>query len=137
MSQTLFADAFYWVALLSPRDKHHAAAISLSRTLQSTRLVTTEEVLNELLTHFCQAGPYWRAKAVAFVADIRTNPLIDVLPQTPDSFETALALYEERLDKEYSLTDCRSMVAMKSLAIQDVLSNDHHFAQEGFTVLFP
>lgn len=37
----------------------------------------------------------------------------------------------------YSLTDCRSMLAMRTLAISEVLSNDHHFTQEGFTVLFP
>jgi len=45
-------------------------------------------------------------------------------------------MYESRLDKGYSLTDCRSMLAMKSLGVSDVLSNDRHFAQEGFNVLF-
>ena len=31
----------------------------------------------------------------------------------------------------------RSMVAMRLLGVSDVLTNDHHFAQEGFTILFP
>jgi hypothetical protein len=30
-----------------------------------------------------------------------------------------------------------SMLAMRTLAISEVLSNDHHFTQEGFTILFP
>jgi uncharacterized protein len=136
MPRTLFADAFYWIALVSPRDEHHAAALSISRSMESARVVTTEEVLNEFLTHFCQSGAYWRAKVAAFVREVRCDQRIKVLPQTSDSFEMALALYEQRLDKGYSLTDCRSMVAMRSLGISEVLSNDHHFGQEGFTVLF-
>ncbi len=30
-----------------------------------------------------------------------------------------------------------SVVAMQSLGLPEVLTNDRHFAQEGFTVLFP
>lgn len=31
--RTLFADAFYWIALTFPRDAHHANVLSFSRTL--------------------------------------------------------------------------------------------------------
>ena len=31
--RTLFADTFYWVALLNPRDAFHAVVMSYSRTL--------------------------------------------------------------------------------------------------------
>ena len=58
-----------------------------------------------------------------------------VLPQTSADFAAALTLYEARPDKGYSLTDCRSMLALRSLGISDVLTNDHHFEQDGFTVL--
>ena len=34
-------------------------------------------------------------------------------------------------------TDCRSMNALRSLGIAEVLTNDRHFTQEGFTILFP
>jgi predicted nucleic acid-binding protein len=57
--------------------------------------------------------------------------------QSRADFDAALALYDARPDKEYSLTDCRSMLAMKTLGPTEVLSNDHHFTQEGFTILFP
>ena len=75
--------------------------------------------------------------AAATVRDILSNPSIQVLPQTTTDFHAALALYEARPDKGYSLTDCRSMVALRHLGIQEVLTNDHHFTQEGFTILFP
>jgi predicted nucleic acid-binding protein len=50
--------------------------------------------------------------------------------------DAALELYEARPDKGYSLTDCRSRLALRSLGVTEVLTNDHHFTQEGFTILF-
>jgi predicted nucleic acid-binding protein len=71
------------------------------------------------------------------VRDILSDPTAQVLPQTSADFVAALALFEARSDKEYSLTDCRSMLALRALGISEVLTNDHHFTQEGFTILFP
>ncbi len=133
----LFADTFYWVAVMSPRDPFHARVMSWGRNLGALRLVTTDEVLTEVLNWFSGAGPYWRSKAATFVRDVRNDPDVDVLSQTRADFDAALALYEARLDKEYSLTDCRSMIALRTFGVTDVLTNDHHFSQEGFTILFP
>ena len=138
MPQTaIFADAFYWVALLFPRDTFHARVTSFSATLGPARLVTTDEILTEVLNHFSCLGPIWRGKAGALVHDVRTNPNVDVVPQSRAGFDAALAFYEARPDKDYSLTDCRSMLAMKDHGLVDVLTHDHHFTQEGFTILFP
>jgi predicted nucleic acid-binding protein len=136
-SPVLFADTFYWVAVLSPRDPFHARVMAWSRNLGTTRLITTDEVLTEVLNWFSGAGPFWRSKAALFVHELHSDAGVDVLPQSRADFDAALALYEARLDKDYSLTDCRSMVALHSLGISDVLTNDHHFTQEGFTILFP
>ena len=46
-----------------------------------------------------------------------------------------LARYERRLDKGYSLQDCVSMNVMEAEGITGVLTSDHHFEQEGFTIL--
>jgi predicted nucleic acid-binding protein len=92
-----------------------------------------EEFLNAL----SGAGPAGRAYAAATIHDLRNDSQVNVLPQTRADFDAALALYKSRLDKDYSLTDCRSMNAMRSLGISEVLTNDHHFTQEGFTILFP
>src|SRR3954447_3230022 len=137
MLPTVFADTFYWIATARPRDPWHAAVLSWAASHRGTRIVTTDEVLTEYLNGLSKAGTFARQYATATVRRIRTNPNATVLPQTRADFDAALSLYESRLDKEYSLTDCRSMVAMKSLVLSEVLSNDHHFAQEGFRVLFP
>ena len=137
MARILFADTFYWIALINPRDAFHAAAHSFSSSLGPVRLLTTDDVFDEVLTFFAGMGPFWRGRAAGTVRDARQDPDIDVLPQTRADFDAALALYESRPDKDYSLTDCRSMLAMRDQGIMEALTNDHHFTQEGFAVLFP
>lgn len=137
MAAVYFADTFWWIALANPKDTWHARALSWEATHPQAQLVTTEEILSEFLTWFAGTGPAGRAHASATARGIIGDPSIQVLPQTSADFAAALTLYEARPDKEYSLTDCRSMLAMRGLGISEVLTNDHHFTQEGFTILFP
>ncbi|MGD9856458.1 MAG: type II toxin-antitoxin system VapC family toxin [Planctomycetaceae bacterium] len=134
---SVFADTFYWVALLSPRDPFHAQVLAWGRNVGPAQLVTTDDVLTEVLNWFGGAGSYWRGHAATLVHQVRSDPQVNVLPQTRVDFDAALALYETRPDKGYSLTDCRSMLALRALGVTDVLTNDHHFTQEGFSILFP
>jgi predicted nucleic acid-binding protein len=133
--RTVFADTFYWVALINPRDEWHERAIETSRALGSVRIVTTDEVLSEVLTFLSGAGPYWRAAAVATIRAIMNSPSIQVIPQTRDSFLAGLELYASRPDKEYSLTDCASMQTLRRMGLAEILTHDLHFRQEGFTLL--
>jgi predicted nucleic acid-binding protein len=137
MPTAVFADTFYWLALARPRDQWHAAALRWEAANRATPMVTTDEVLTEFLNALSGTGPAGRAYAAATVDDIRNDPNVHVLPQTRADFDAALALYKARLDKGYSLTDCRSMGALRALGVTEVLTNDHHFTQEGFTILFP
>jgi predicted nucleic acid-binding protein len=137
MVPAYLADSFYWIALIFPYDAFHARVATFSRSLGTVQLVTTDEILSEVLGDFAAFGPYWRAKVASIVHDLRSDPNLDVLPQTRAGFDAALALYEARPDKGYSLTDCGSMFAMQSLGLTEVLTNDHHFTQEGFTIVFP
>jgi predicted nucleic acid-binding protein len=132
-----FADTFYWIALTYRQDAWHSRVSTWANAHRRSRFVTTESVLSELLTWFAGSGPAGRAGAAAAARDILSDPLVQVLPETTPDFHAALSLYEQRLDKSYSLTDCRPMIAMRSLGIAEVLSNDYHFAQEGFAILFP
>lgn len=138
MAAVYFADTFWWIALGNPKDAWHARAIAWQASHPGACCVTTEEILSEVLTWFAASGPAGRALASVMVRDILSDPTTHVMPQTSADFvAAALTLYEARPDKSYSLTDCRSMLAMRSLGISEVLTNDHHFTQEGFTILFP
>lgn len=132
---TIFADSGYWIALLNEDDQWHGKARALSEVHKSSDIVTTDEVLTEVLHHFSKYGEHWRGKAVKFVERAISIPRIRVVPQTRESFESGLRLYKERSDKKYSLCDCVSMQRMKKDKIVQVLTFDHHFAQEGFDVL--
>jgi predicted nucleic acid-binding protein len=137
MPGVYFADTFWWIALANPQDAWHARVLDWEAENSDSRLLTTEEVLSELLTFFAGTGPAGRAHASAAVRGVLADSLTQVLPQTSADFAAAVALYEARPDKEYSLTDCRSMLAMRALGVSEVLTNDHHLTQEGFTILFP
>jgi len=131
-----FIDTFYLVALSNRQDQWHRRVRSFSQALTTYRLYTVEEVLAEYLT-FCSASrPHVREEAARTVRNVLSDLHITVIPQSHTSFLDALALYEARLDKQYSLTDCVAMQAMRREGLTDVLSNDHHFTQEGFHILF-
>src|SRR4051812_44110787 len=131
----VFADAYYWIALLNDKDQGHPAAQATSQALRGGVIVTTEEILAEVLNFFGEQGRYLRHVAAAFVGNIMDDPDIAVRPQSHQSFLDGFALYKARPDKGYSLTDCISMATMRQEGIAEVLTHDSHFAQEGFTVL--
>ena len=133
--RTVFADAVYWIAIVRPKDPWREAAQRARERLGPTRIVTTDEVLGEFLAALSKSGPTLRSKAVEMVQAILSNANVRVVPQSRDSFLKGMALYGARGDKEYSLQDCISMNVMKSESIGEVLTKDHHFEQEGFTIL--
>ncbi|HVR38906.1 MAG TPA: PIN domain-containing protein [Thermoanaerobaculia bacterium] len=133
MPPEYFADTWYLVALHDRFDNHHLPARRLRARYGGGRLITHEMVLTEVLALFSRRGAAARAVAVTVVRELmREGEVV-----TPDRrlFLRAVDLYASRPDKEYSLVDCMSMVLMRERGIDHVLTNDHHFRQEGFTVL--
>jgi predicted nucleic acid-binding protein len=133
--RSIFVDTFFWIAYINPRDQWHLKAKEVRRALGTVRLITTEEVLIEVLNYFCSSGSTMRQTVARIVRQILKDPEVETIPQTHESFLAGLALYEARLDKEYSLTDCISMCVMREHSVTEVLTHDTHFAQEGFTLL--
>jgi len=134
----LFADTFYWIALLYRRDPWHARVTAFSQTLTDTDIVwTTDAVFVELLAALSAGGAHMRLEAVLLVDEWLNDPGVRVVEATRSLFLDGLSLYCVRPDKEYSLTDCMSMQVMRHEGLTEVLTNDHHFTQEGFHILFP
>src|SRR5215510_5065235 len=52
-----FVDAFYWIALLNPRDQWHARVLAFAATLDTYHFYTTDEVLTEFLAFYSTANP--------------------------------------------------------------------------------
>ncbi|MBO1346973.1 MAG: type II toxin-antitoxin system VapC family toxin [Hormoscilla sp. GUM202] len=123
----VFADTFYWISSINPRNEWYPRIIDVTSRLGQTRIVTTDEVLVEFLTFYSNYGPQMRRRAVELVRGLLNDPGVQVIEQTHESFLSGLNLYENRLDKGYSLTDCISMNTMIRLGITEVLTHDKHF----------
>jgi predicted nucleic acid-binding protein len=129
----VFADTLYWIAIFLPGDPWAGAARAAD--LSAASLVTTEEVLSEFLTAVSAQAERTRRLACRLVREILTDPAIDVVAQSHESFLAGLELYQRRPDKDYSLPDCISMNVMRRKGIREILTNDRHFSQEGFVRL--
>jgi predicted nucleic acid-binding protein len=130
----VFADTAFYVAILNPRDALHSAAVRLSQTNRSP-VLTTEFILLEVANFFTRPGE--RDEFVRFMAALANDATTEILPCSSQLFRAGYALFEERPDKEWSLTDCTSFVAMTDRGLSDALTSDHHFTQAGFRVLLP
>jgi predicted nucleic acid-binding protein len=106
-----FADAFYWIALTNPKDAAHRKVIEFTARLAPRPVVTTDEVLTELLA-YCSAHAHLRLEVGLAMLHLQSDSDIRVIPQSRTTFLDGLTLYNARPDKSYSLTDCISMTAM-------------------------
>lgn len=131
----LFVDILHLVALINPKDQWHQKSVAVETETRNFDLVTTEDVLTEVLNFYSEHGAFMRMKVAAFVREILLDVRVEVITGNETTFLEALELYESRLDKGYSLTDCISMNACRTLGITEILTRDHHFEQEGFTIL--
>ena len=128
----VFVDSLFWIASLFPRDQWHEQALAAGETLQNdTNLVTTREVLTEFLAAASRSDPTARQAAVDAVRTILGDETIIVIPPSQELFNKGLDLYEQRLDKRYSLADCISMVVMRERDISQILTHDRDFSAEG------
>ena len=127
----VFADTFSYLALLSETEPARAqalAAASLHRPI-----VTTEFILVELGNACARAEDH--ADFLALVAGMHASRRVKIIPVSSDLFQRGLERMAERTDKDWSLTDCISFVAMEAEGIQDALTADRHFEQAGFNAL--
>jgi hypothetical protein len=128
----LFADTFYFLALLSPQDAGHLKAQQFGEK-NDRPLLTTSWVLTEVADGLADTRNRHLARQLYF--DLQNDPLDQVVSATQKLFERGLALYDNRPDKNWSLTDCISFVVMQDHGITEALTADRHFEQAGFVPL--
>lgn len=129
----VFADTYYFLAIINRRDKAHDTCVKYSQT-SNRPVVTTTWILLELGDALRSGRD--RAAFSALLHDLEKDPDTTVIPADQSLFKAAVQLFETRADKEWSLTDCTSFVAMHELGLTEALTQDHHFEQAGFSALF-
>lgn len=135
VSSKVFVDTAAWIALLNSRDTYHLPARELMAELrqQGVPLVTTEFILIEVADAL--SLPSLRAIVIDFVEDLPQMPTLTVVPISRSHWLEGWALYKQRKDKGWGLTDCISFVVMGQENIDRAFTLDRHFEQAGFVNL--
>jgi predicted nucleic acid-binding protein len=129
----LFADAFFFIALLNSKDRaHDLASLHVEPDLEQPFLTTTW-VLAEVADAMASTARN-RAAFADLYRLLARNPAVEII--SADLWMAhGLDLYTQRPDKGWSLTDCISFVVMADRGLTDALTGDHHFEQAGFRAL--
>lgn len=131
----IFVDTIYFAALINRKDQWREKALWVKSEITDAKFVTTEIVLIEVLNFLCEYGENLRRQVSLFVRDVLEDVDFEIVSYTETTLLEGLELYESRLDKGYSLTDCISMNVCRKLGIKEILTHDDHFEQEGFEIL--
>jgi predicted nucleic acid-binding protein len=131
----VFVDTQYLAAFIDERDNWHARALALASRMEASasKALCTDAVLIELGNYFSRSR--LRSEAGAWLAAIRGDPNLDVVPLSGSLIATAEDRYRRFTDKNWSVTDCISMEVMLQRGIREIATNDHGFEQAGFEIL--
>jgi len=128
----MFLDTSFLGALFMPSDHWHKAARVCAERARPP-LITTDYVVLELADGL--ARPDWRPTVARIHEALKRNPDVRIISQSPQLFERGLQLYQSRVDKHWSLTDCLSFVVKQDEGCSEALTADAHFVQAGFRAL--
>jgi len=136
MSPRLFVDTGALLALASPADQYHPAAVRLARRLRSegaaqvgTTLVLAE--FHALLLH--RRDPATARRSVAALLD---DPAYEWMEVSAELAREATGAWLERFaDQRFTLTDAVSFEVMRRGKLKAAFAFDQHFVTAGFELL--
>jgi predicted nucleic acid-binding protein len=128
----VFADTSYFLAFLGEKDQYHERAIAWSGVLRAP-VVTTEYVVIEVGNSLVKGSD--RAVFVDFYRALRQETKIEVMAASTELQDRGAKLFSDRPDKQWSLTDCISLVVMSERGMEEALSADRDFEEAGFRAL--
>ncbi len=138
MPDVVFWDTSAFVALGNRDDDLHPLAVAISEDLarQKARILTTDAVLVEVVNSFSKVPlrPFAQTIVDAVQQSARAG-VASVVHVDEDLWRRGLGLFTQRPDKEWSLTDCISIVVMQERRVLRAFTSDHHFEQAGFVGL--
>jgi predicted nucleic acid-binding protein len=130
MSDRYFVDTAFIQGLLDKNDQHHSWALKhLPTVLNASGVWITEAVFMEVGAALSAVN---RFAAATFMRQCYQTENVTVVSVDHTLFERGLHLYENRLDKQWSLVDCVSFVVMADSNIEIAVTTDHHYEQAGF-----
>lgn len=131
--KTVFADSYFFFALVNPNDPAHSKAIDFTRSYTG-RTITTAWVITEIGDGWSKP-PQRRQTFLQILAELKSNANTTIVPCSDELLQEGIDLFSQRPDKEWTLTDCISFVVMKKLGLTEALTGDRHFEQAGYVPL--
>ena len=122
-----------WVFTTKDDQSHQLCVEAMPLAQKAVTLYTTDAVLMEIGNAFSSVDR--RKQGGQIIRGFLSAAQVRVEHLTPEYFEEALQLYEERSDKYWGMVDCLSFVIMNKLKLTAALSTDRHFVQAGFKSL--
>jgi predicted nucleic acid-binding protein len=131
---SIFVDTGAWFARFVPSDRDHQAAREWF--VRNPRpLITTDDIVDELLTVLRVRGEYPRALEVG--PSLFNGDVCDLEWVRPSDVKEAWRVFSTYQDKGWSFTDCVSRVVMGRLGITTAAAFDEHFHQFGTVHVVP
>lgn len=130
----VFADTAALVAFDNRQDAWHAKAVAVSRrlTLAGCCFVTTDAILLEVGNTLSRAQ--FKTVALRLIETVRRSSHWQCLPVDRPLLDRGLALFRQRPDTDWSLTDCISILVAADLGIEHAFTTDRHFTQAGLEI---
>jgi uncharacterized protein len=128
-------DTSFVLALENRDDPCHERAKSLAKDFSGENRVLLLHwgILLEIGDGYARVER--REKGCGLLDKLRKEEGFRIVPLTETLLQDAIALYGERSDKNWGLTDCVSFVLMRREGIAEALTADVHFRQAGFKAL--
>ena len=130
--KTIFADSVYFFALVNARDTFHPRAAEFAARSENP-FVTTAWIITEVADGLCARAT--RETVIRLLDILQSSADVEIVQPSAELFQQGLERYRQRLDKNWSLTDCISFLVMEQRGITEALTADHHFQQAGFSTL--
>lgn len=133
----LFVDSSGWIALVSPRDQHHAEADTVFRQAIARRvpLLTTNLVLAEIHRFFLFRAGALPARRVLERVEASAHVTIEFA--SPAHHRAALIWLDRLGERRISYTDALSFAVMEAAGCTTVIGFDADFRQAGFSLCAP
>jgi len=130
----VFVDTGAWFAMSVTTDPDHERAVSFA-TQCTQPLITTDYIVDELLTLFARRKH--KPLALLWLSDVLHTGGCELISIDETTFREACDVYSQFVDKNWSFTDCSSLVVMRRYGIQHAFSFDEHFRQFATVQVFP
>lgn len=131
----VFADSSGFIAAFDARDQRHATAAALWREFarRGERLLTTQLVLAETVTHLRRRGG-WEASRKVGEALLESR-VVEIVGLDGEQLAAAWREFVRNPDPKLSLCDAASVIVMRDRGVTRAFTFDRHFADAGFELL--